>query len=166
MGFGLFETLRSKLPPAMFKTASSGYKNIVRELRDSYKGIYSQDDIVNLVTKAQAGLLETSDEEVDEETSIWKTADMNVAFDNGDTATALEIINDLIETKVANGKTEKEAKTSLRSSMTSYWKPLYKEAYQSGDTSEMARIRQILYSSGLYGTANDVVKTAQNWLKD
>ena len=61
---------------------------------------------------------------------------------------------------------EKEAKSSLRSSMTSYWKPLYKKAYQSGNTSEMNRIRQILYASGLYGNANEVVKTVQNWLRD
>jgi hypothetical protein len=62
--------------------------------------------------------------------------------------------------------TEKEAKSSLRSSMTSYWKPLYKEAYQKGDANEMQRIRYILFNSGLYGNGNEVVKTVQNWLKD
>jgi geranylgeranyl pyrophosphate synthase len=79
---------------------------------------------------------------------------------------ALQIIDDLVKTKVANGKTEKEAKSSLRSSMTSYWKPIYKEAYKSGKTSEMARIRKILYSSGLYGNADEVVKSVSAWLKD
>jgi hypothetical protein len=138
----------------------------VRELRDSYKGIYSQDDIVNLVKKAQDDLLETSDDAGDEATSIYKASDVNTAFSNGVTELALEIIADLIETKVTNGMEEKEAKASVRSSMTSYWKPLYKEAYQSGNTEEMARIRKILYSSGLFGKANDVVKTTQGWLKD
>jgi hypothetical protein len=50
--------------------------------------------------------------------------------------------------------------------MTSYWKPLYKEAWQNGDENEMKRIRYILFNSGLYGNGNEVVKTVQNWLKD
>jgi hypothetical protein len=61
---------------------------------------------------------------------------------------------------------EKNAKSSVRSSMTSYWKPLYKQAYQSGDNTEMLRIRRILLSSDLYGSSSDVVKTVRNWLKD
>ena len=148
----------------------SEYTRIAKEI--IAEGNFSQDTVVGAINAEISAIkrgeptTEEPTEDKDEATSIYSTSDMNVAFDNGDTATALEIINDLIETKVANGKTEKEARTSLRSSMTSYWKPLYKEAYQSGDTSEMARIRQILYSSGLYGTANDVVKTAQSWLKD
>jgi hypothetical protein len=101
-------------------------------------------------------------EDKDEAISWYDASDINVAFEEGDTAHAKEIIQDLIDTKVANGKTEKEAKSSLRSSMTSYWKPLYKAASQA----EKTRIRKILYNSGLYGTVNDVVKTAKDWLKD
>ena len=57
-----------------------------------------------------------------------------------------------------------EAKT-LKAQVTEHYKPLYKQAYQSGDSTEMLRIRRILLSSGLYGTASDVVKTAKDWLK-
>jgi hypothetical protein len=64
-----------------------------------------------------------------------------------------------------SGKTESEAKSALRSRMTSYYKPLYVEAYASGDTAEMARIRKILARSGLYGKTDDVIETAKNWLK-
>jgi hypothetical protein len=106
-----------------------------------------------------------NDKDEDEATSIYSTSDINVAFENGDTDMAKEVIAELIATKVANGKTEKEAKSSLRSSMTSYWKPLYKEAYKSNNTSEMARIRKILHSSGLYGGTDDVVGTCRDWLK-
>ena len=141
-------------------------KEIIRE------GNFSQDIVVGAINAEMNAIKrgETTEaeptEEKDEVTSIYSGSDVNSAFDNGDFALAQEIIADLIDTKVANGMEEKNAKTSLRSSMTSYWKPLYKEAYQSGDTNEMARIRRILYSSGLYGTANEVVKTTQNWLKD
>ena len=148
----------------------SEYTRIVKAI--IAEGNFSQDIVVGAVNTAYSAIRkgesveEEPAEDKDEVESIYSTSDLNSAFDNGDTSTALKIIDDLVNTKVANGKTEKEAKSSLRSSMTSYWKPLYKEAYQARDNSEMARIRQILYSSGLYGTANDVVKTAQNWLKD
>jgi polyhydroxyalkanoate synthesis regulator phasin len=105
---------------------------------------------------------ETSTEDKDEAISYYDASDINVAFERGDTARAKEIIQDLIDTKVANGKTEKEAKSSLRSSMTSYWKPLYIAANES----ERIRIRKILYNSGLYGNADEVVKSVNAWLKD
>jgi hypothetical protein len=47
--------------------------------------------------------------------------------------------------------------------MTSYWKPLYKEAYKSGNTAEKERIERILKASGLYGTASEVIKTCREW---
>ena len=162
------------------------YKKIVRELRDSYKGVYSQDEIVNLVKKAQDEQLATDDDEdVDKATSIYKASDINDAFESGDTDMALEVIDDLFNTKVENylaeakkeaeknGKTfnerkarqeaESKAKSSIRSSMTSYWKPLYKEAYKSGNTAEKERIERILKASGLYGTASEVIKTCREW---
>ena len=74
-------------------------------------------------------------------------------------------IKDIIRDEMESGKTESEAKSALRSRMTSYYKPLYVEAYASGDTAEMARIRKILARSGLYGKTDDVIETAKNWLK-
>ncbi len=162
------------------------YKKIVRELRDSYKGIYSQDEIVNLITVAQKEQLESNDDEdVEEATSIYKASDINDAFESGDTDTALEVIDDLFNTKVTNylaearkdaeenGKTfnerkaqaeaESKAKSSIKASMTSYWKPLYKEAYKSGNTAEKERIERILKASGLYGNASEVIKTCREW---
>jgi hypothetical protein len=161
-----FNTKIKDAAEAKSKGDEEEYEKIVRELRKAYRGIYSQDDIVNLIKKAQEGILDTDDEDVDEATSIYSASDINTAFENRDNGMALKIINDLVATKVANGKTEKEAKSSLRSSMTSYYKPLYKAAYQSGDSAEMLRIRKILLASGLYGSSSDVVKTAKDWLKN
>ena len=140
-------------------------KEIIRE------GNFSQDIVVSAINaelnaiKRGETTAEEPTEDKDEITSLYSGSDINSAFDNGDFVLGKQIISDLIETKVANGMEQNNAKSSLRSSMTSYWKPLYKEAYQSGDTNEMARIRQILYASGLYGSANEVVKTTQSWLK-
>jgi hypothetical protein len=79
---------------------------------------------------------------------------------------ALTIIEDLVNTKIANGMTEKEAKSSVRSSITSYWKPIFLEAYNSKDSAEQKRIRQILIASGLYGRTSEVIDTTQQWIKD
>ena len=156
---------------ARFDGDMSEYTRIAKEI--IAEGHFSQDTVVSAINaelnaiKNKQPTEETEKEEVkDEATSIYKASDINTAFENGDNAMAREIIQDLIDTKVSNGMEEKEAKSSLRSSMTSYWKPLYKQAYQRGDTSEMYRIRQILLASGLYGTVNDVVTTSQNWLRD
>ena len=105
--------------------------------------------------------------------SIYSTSDINSAFENGDNTSALEIIDDIVKVKTENyindGETkqdaEKKAKTSVKSSMTSYWKPLYIAAYKNKDNEEMKRIRNILLASGLYGRANDIVKTGQDWIK-
>ena len=148
----------------------SEYTRIAKEIIG--EGKFSQDTVVGAINSAITDIKKSestdtdSNEDKDEASSIYAASDINSALESGDTTLAKSIIDGLVKTKVANGKTEKEAKSSLRSSLTSYWKPLYKEAYSSGNSSEMARIRKILYSSGLYGTADEVVESCQNWLKD
>ena len=150
------------------------YKRIAKEI--IAEGYFTQDLVVGAIN-AEINAIKREEEEgtdpgdspsteKDEATSIYKTSDINAAFESGDTAMAKEVIADLIKTKMANGKTEKEAKSSLRSSMTSYWKPLYKQAYKDKNTAEMTRIRKILRDSGLYGGVSDVIETANNWLKE
>ena len=147
------------------------YKRIAKEI--IAEGRFSQDDVVaainsemTVIKRIEATEQNIPEDTTEEVTSIYKASDVIAAFDNGDKALALEILNELIDTKVANGMTEKEAKSSLRSSMTSYWKPLYKQAWKNGDTNEMKRIRYILFNSGLYGNGNEVVSTVNSWLKD
>ena len=152
---------------ARYKGDISGYMKIVKSI--IAEGHFKQDDIVaainSEISAIKKGETPSGEEtkEKDEVTSIYSGLDINSAFDNGDYAMAQEIIQDLIKTKVANGKTEKEAKSSLRSSMTSYWKPIYKK---NPSRAEWSRIRKILYYSGLYGNLKDVDKTLEDWLKD
>lgn len=148
----------------------SEYTRIAREI--IAEGHFSQDTVVaainsemSAIKKGESTQTESTDSK-DEVTSIYRADDINVAFDNGDTSLALSIIDELVEMKMANGMDEKKAKSSLRSSMTSYWKPLYKQAYASGNTAEMQRIKQILYKSGLYGSATEVIKDVNSWLKN
>ena len=166
--------------------SSEDYRDIVRALRNEYRGVLTQDEIVAAILDYK---IEPEEEAVDYEQlqTIYKSSDINAAFDSGDSETALAILRELIsvkyENEIAKIKREAEEKgeryverraredaeaaanASLRSSMTSYWKPLYKEAYKRGDSAEMYRIRAILSSSGLYGNASDISKTVKDWLK-
>jgi hypothetical protein len=108
-----------------------------------------------------------TEDEVDEGKvySKYTNNDVNIAFDNGDNALAKEIINELIDVKMQNGMDEKSAKASIKSTMTSHYKELFIEAYKSKNEAEKARIRKILYKSGLYGTdTKDVINTTNAWL--
>jgi hypothetical protein len=98
------------------------------------------------------------------ETVVGETSssDINEALEKGNTAKAKKIINDLVADKVKQGKTQKEAKASIKASVTSYWKELYLQAYRDKDNAEMLRIRKILQSTGLY---DNVVETCSNWIK-
>jgi hypothetical protein len=88
---------------------------------------------------------------------------MKAAWENGHYDTAKRKMKELIQDKMDDGKTEKEAKSSLKSSMTSYLKPLYIKAYRAKDNKEMDRVRKILVECGLY---DDVAKTLATWVKD
>ena len=159
-----------KAAQARYEGDISEYTRIAKEI--IREGNFSQDTVVGAINAEISDIKRgeiTEEAEIDtknEVTSIYSASDINAAFENRDNDLALEIIRDLIDTKMENGMAEKNAKSSLRSSMTAYYKPLYKQAYQSGDNAEMLRIRKILLASGLYGSSRDVVKTVRNWLKD
>jgi hypothetical protein len=60
---------------------------------------------------------------------------------------------------------EKDAESSIQSSLTSYWQPKYITAYNSDDTEEMNRIEEILSSivweeKPFY---DDIDKTLKQW---
>ena len=166
------------------------YKDIVVELRESYRGIYSQDEIISLIKKAQDEHLDKDDDDdLEEATSIFRGSDINDAFDSGDTDLAVKIIDDLVKVKTENnlakakreaednGKTfnerkareeaESQAKSSVKSSITSHWKPIVIEAFKSNDTAEQLRIRDLLFVSGLYGkTRKEVFDIMKDWYKE
>lgn len=169
------------------------YTRIVREIVG--EGYFNQDLVVGAVNNAITALEKEEEkknptpeeEEVDEVTSIYKGNDINSALESGDIETATSIIDELVSVKTENylakarkeaeknGKTfnestarkeaESKAKSSVKSSITSYWKPLVKEA--SGNTSELYRIRELLWKTGLYGkTYAEVYSVMKEWMKD
>lgn len=152
---------------------TSEYSRLAREVKA--EGRFSQDDIVAAINsemtalKATEAEKDTSEQEPwfeneskgDElEGSIYKESDLNNAFERGDNTTAQTVIDDMVAAKVRRGKSEKDAKSEVRSSVTQYWKPIYLNASES----QKGKIRKILYKTGLYGSADDVIKTCKKWV--
>ena len=86
----------------------------------------------------------------------------NQALEDGDTAEINRLKTEILQYKKDNGASEKEALESLRESVTSYWKPLYIDAYIAGDSAEMQRITKAMESSGVYVNINE---TKREWYK-
>ena len=162
------------------------YIKIVKELRESYRGVYTQDEIVEAVNSYT--FEDIVEDDVEEVESVYKNSDINSALESGDTETASEIIKELIDVKTENnflkaqreaeesGKRfkEKEARTraeldarsSIRSSLTSYWKKRYIAAYESGNEAEINRISELLYSTGIYGNRKKYLdEVLEGWLE-
>ena len=98
--------------------------------------------------------------------SIYSTFDINTLLRSGNVERANEIISKIVAFKVENGKTEKEARASVRSSVTSYWKEIYREVWTSKDLEEVKRIRTLLYKTELYGRLSELDDTLMSWRKE
>ena len=59
----------------------------------------------------------------------------------------------------------KERKTSVKSTLTRYWKQAYLYAYYKKDTEEQNRILEMLTKIGLYGDKNDVKGKFAEWVE-
>lgn len=105
---------------------------------------------------------------------LYSMADANRALESNNLSSAQKIIDQEYAYKVdeylAKGEKQKDAeekaKSSVRSSITCYWKPLYRAAYKSNNTAEIKRIRELIYATGLYGSKGNVASTVKNWLNN
>lgn len=109
-----------------------------------------------------------SEDDSEEASSIYKASDINVALENGNATTARNIIDELVQVKIENYMSEgvkkseakKKAEASVKSSITSYWKPLYLEAKANKDLNEVKRIKALLKATKLY---DNVTETTDSW---
>ncbi len=99
---------------------------------------------------------ETTEESVEKEKSIYNSVDLYNAVNSG--TNYAEIIDDMIEVEMANGKTEEQAENTVRNRVNDYWK----EEFLNASESEQEVIRDKLDKTGLY---EDVEETTNNWLK-
>ena len=59
----------------------------------------------------------------------------------------------------------KDKKTSVKTTLTRYWKVAYKYAYVKGDEKEQERILEMLVEIGLYGNRYEVGKKLREWIE-
>ena len=150
------------------------YESLVDQIEA--EGIFDRNIVIRAVNNevselkraAEKGELVPKDElsdENDEETaeSLYTASDLNAALERGDTEDFNAILAALVEDKVAVGKTEAQAKASVKSAITSYWKKQYLSGYQ--DTETRKRIIKLLTDTGLYGSRNDVATMCEGWVK-
>lgn len=127
-------------------------KNIMRDARACYNIVNS---FINGNETTAKGIKRSIIEEItgDDANKQMKN-ELIDAMESGDSAKIKESIQDMLD----SGK----EKSAIQSLLTSYWKPLFLEAYKMNDNAEMAKIRKALNAAGIY---KDVVKTTQDWIK-
>lgn len=131
---------------------------VIRAVNNEYNALKNADEKGQLVPKDES---DESDEETPE--SLYTSADLNAAMERGDTADYAEIYDTLVSDRVAAGKTEAQAKASVKSAVTAYWKKQWLAGYQDKET--RVRIIKLLTDTGLYGSRNDVATMCEGWVK-
>jgi hypothetical protein len=156
------------------------------------EGVFDEQTVAKAISAEVQAIKDNGkpqDVKQDDEFSLYSASDIALAFDYGSKDMALDIIAELIEIKLkkkldearetaeekGKGLDEDEAReeieyeviSSLRSSLTKHYKPLYYAAYLSGDNKEMNRIRDILITSELYEykTDRDVDDVLEEWIE-
>jgi hypothetical protein len=151
------------------------YESLVDQIES--EGIFDRNIVIRAINNEMLDLKdedtsklvpkdETATDEEETAESLYKASDLNNALERGDTEDFVAILAALVEDKVSTGKTEAQARASVKSSITAHWKRLYIDAWSRDDTEERKRIIAILTETGLYGSRNDVATLAQNWVKN
>ena len=150
------------------------YESIVDQIES--EGIFDRNIVIRAVNNEVSELKraaekdnlvpkdETATDEEETTESLYTASDLNAALERGDAEDFAAILAAMVEDKVSTGKTEAQAKSSVKSSITAYWKKQYLSGYQ--DTETRKRIIAILTETGLYGSRNDVATMCEGWVKN
>ncbi len=166
---------------ALYEGNTDTYSDFIDEIVS--EGHFDKDIVVSAIKSEMRSWENTDDdssnneattEDAGGETSIYDMSDVKMFFDAEKYDAAKTAIQDIMEVKqnkyilqgVKVPDALKKAKSSMRSSMTSYYKEKYIDAYKNKDEAEMFQIRKILTESGIYGSASDVRKTVVSWTKE
>lgn len=149
------------------------YESIVEQIDG--EGIFDRNIVIRAVNNEISAMKATAERgglapkaEAEEEStpeSIYQTSDLNAALERGDAEDFTWIYHTLMAYKQEQGKTEAQARSSIKSSLSTYWKKRYTAAWEENNAAEMKRILQILLSTGLYGSHNDTATTLEGWVK-
>ena len=97
-----------------------------------------------------------------DETFTDTNAKLNSRLMRGQMNEAQEVLDKLVQNKIDGGKTAKEARSSIRSGLTSKWKPLYLAA----EDAQRAEIASKLLALRVNGEALYTQKDLSKWVED
>ena len=97
-----------------------------------------------------------------DETFTDTNAKLNSRLMRGQMNEAQEVLDKLVQNEIDGGKTAKEARSSIRSSLTSKWKPLYLAA----EDAQRAEIASKLLALRVNGEALYTQKDLSKWVED
>ena len=146
------------------------YESIVRAIVS--EGIFDRSMVIRAVNneisvlerELEKGTLVPEDPEAeDTPEALYKASDLNAALERGDREDFELIYDTILGEKIEQGRTEAQAKASVKSSITAYWKKQYLSGYQ--DTETRKRIIKLLTDTGLYGSRNDVATMCEGWVR-
>lgn len=153
------------------------YESLVDEIEG--EGVFDRNIVIRAVNNEVMDLKEDyatyvgtvpeadpQDDETAAAEGLYVTSDLTLAMERGDAGDMEAIISQMVRDKVDEGKTEKEARASLRSSSTAYWKKRYIAAWEANNATEMRRIRDALEASGLYGNYNEMIAVVRGWIQN
>ena len=123
------------------------------------EGIFSQDNVVAAIN-AEINAMDKGEDSSSASTktlSLYKSEDFVAAILDGDEATANTVKNDIIQTAVANGKTQSDAEASFESSARS----ACKDEFLAGNLSEAKAIDTLVDFCG--NTQEEAEKKVGEW---
>nr|DAG31603.1 MAG TPA: nuclease [Caudoviricetes sp.] len=97
-----------------------------------------------------------------DETFTDTNAKLNSRLMRGQMDEAQDVLDKLVQNKIDSGKTSKEARSAVRSSLTSKWKPLYLAA----EDAQRAEIASKLLALRVNGEALYTQKDLSKWVED
>ena len=97
-----------------------------------------------------------------DETFTDTNAKLNSRLMRGQMDEAQDVLDKLVQNKIDSGKTAKEARSSIRSSLTSKWKPLYLAA----EDAQRAEIASRLLALRVNGQTLYTQKDLDKWMED
>lgn len=147
----------SKLESAAKEKADGKTKELkesLEEITDSGADQEWAEDAVNRLADSQKKRPANDSDDEEEYEGLFEGSDVVMALEAGNTKEAKAVIQEMTD----NGKEE----SSIRSSVTRYYKPIYQDLYKRKDEAGMRKLRETLVGLGIGYKSGDFTR----WIQD
>lgn len=130
------------------------FKESLEEITDSGADQEWAEDAVNRLADSQKKRPANDSDDEEEYEGLFEGSDVVMALEAGNTKEAKAVIQEMTD----NGKEE----SSIRSSVTRYYKPIYQDLYKRKDEAGMRKLRETLVGLGIGYKSGDFTR----WIQD